>query len=154
MEAYTERDLVMSCFSGLEFMVSQILQSGVNVNCNYTGNTPLSTAADYGYKEICELLIAHGADVNATNLYGESPLTLIASKGHFEICELLIQNGANINALNHRGIPALSVAAEKGNNEICELLLTHGLLTHGLDNIQNAFIRAILCEKEKYVSYS
>ena len=46
--------------------VKQYLDTGTDVNAmSDIGRTPLYWAADSGYKEIIELLIAKGADVNA-----------------------------------------------------------------------------------------
>ena len=39
------------------------------------------------YKEMAELLIAAGADVNARRKYGHTPLHLAAAKGYTEIAE-------------------------------------------------------------------
>ena len=50
------------------------------------------------HKEIAELLIANGADVNVKNDFGPTPLHWAADEGHKEIVELLIANGANVNA--------------------------------------------------------
>jgi len=58
----------------------------------------LHLAALKDHKEIAELLIANGADVNAKQaVEGETPLHLAAWDGHKEIAELLIVNGANVN---------------------------------------------------------
>ena len=52
-------------------------------------------ASKCGKKEICELLIEKGADVNAkTNYYRKTALIFALEKEHKEICELLIANGA------------------------------------------------------------
>jgi len=61
------------------------LAAGVDVNANgYRGFTPLHYAARNGHKEIVELLIAKGADVNVKIVSGPSigntPLDLAASK--------------------------------------------------------------------------
>ena len=52
----------------------------------------------FGHKEVVELLIAKGADVNAKNDGGYTPLHQAAINGHKEIAELLIEKGANVNA--------------------------------------------------------
>jgi ankyrin repeat protein len=59
------------------------------------GFTPLIFAARENNEEIAQLLIDHGADVNARNMYGDSPLSLAEKEGHTTIVEILKANGAN-----------------------------------------------------------
>jgi ankyrin repeat protein len=47
-----------------------------------------------GHKDVAELLIAKGADVNVKNNQGRTPLSLAKKKGHNEIVELLRKHGA------------------------------------------------------------
>ena len=54
-------------------------------------------AANTGNKEIVELLIAKGADVNVMRFDG-TPLHLAAVIGHKEIIEILIAKGADVNS--------------------------------------------------------
>jgi hypothetical protein len=51
------------------------------------------------HKEIAELLIAKGAEVNAKDKYGRTPLHWAAKYGRKEIIELLLTNGADVNAI-------------------------------------------------------
>ena len=44
------------------------------------GWTPLHDAASMGHKEIVELLLAKGANVNAKNNYGNTPLDLASGE--------------------------------------------------------------------------
>ncbi len=78
------------------------LDKGVDVNAKdeqgeigQRGWTPLHNAAT---KEIAELLIAEGADVNAKGYLDGTPLHPAAWYGHKEVVELLIANGADVNA--------------------------------------------------------
>ena len=55
-------------------VVKQHLAAGTDVNSKFKGETPLHLAADYGHKEIAELLITNGADLNAKDVDGSTPL--------------------------------------------------------------------------------
>ena len=55
-------------------------------------------AAWRGKKEVAELLIANGADVNAKDVVGETPLHKAVIDGRKETTELLIAKGADVNA--------------------------------------------------------
>ena len=85
--------------------------------------TPLHLAADNGHKEIVELLIAKGADVNAKNKGGSTPLHEAKTK---EVGELLIVEGANVNAKNSLGRTPLDNATLFNHPEIANLLRKHG----------------------------
>ena len=52
-------------------------------------------------KEIVELLIANGGDVNARDDFGLTPLHEAAGRGHKEIVKLLIQEQADVHAKNN-----------------------------------------------------
>ena len=90
------------------------------------GWTPLHSAARQGHREIVELLITNGTDVNSRDSTGKSSLHDAALEGHKEIVELLIIKGADLNAESgYYGTP-LHVAAGIGHKEIVELLIANG----------------------------
>jgi len=110
--------------------VKQHLAAGTDVDEITLEQTPLLTATYYGYKEIAELLIANGADVNFRSqfLVGTTPLHAAASEGYKDIVKLLIANGANVNAkesLPSRRTP-LYGAIQDGHKEIVQMLITNG----------------------------
>jgi ankyrin repeat protein len=53
----------------------------------------LNAAALKGYKEIAELLIAEGADVNANDDDGDTPLDYAIGENHTETADLLRKHG-------------------------------------------------------------
>ena len=59
------------------------------------GETALHLAVDNGHKDIVELLLAKGANVNAPGKSGETPLHLAALRGQGGIAEVLLASGAN-----------------------------------------------------------
>ena len=86
--------------------------------------TPLHNATVLGHKEIGELLITKGADVNVKgNRTGSTPLHRAALGDRKEIAELLIAKGADVNANNDVGGTPLHGAE---NKEIAELLIAAG----------------------------
>ena len=97
--------------------IREHLAAGADVN---TMAASLHRAAYGSHREIAELLIANGVDVNAKNDAAETPLHLATTR---EIAELLIANGADVNATTNRGTTPLDWAA---NDEIATLIRQHG----------------------------
>ena len=60
-------------------------------------NIKLIGASWYGYKDVVELLLKGGADVNAIDKYGWTPLMWASRNGHKDIVELLKKYGAKEN---------------------------------------------------------
>jgi len=85
-----------------------------------------------GQKEIAELLIAAGADVNAKNDNGWTPLHNAAGNNK-EVVELLIAKGADLNAKvkggDHKGATPLDVAIDFKNTKTADLLRNYGAKT-------------------------
>ena len=107
--------------------VKQHIAAGTDVNTKEVdGFTPLYFAAQNGQKEITELLIEKGADVNVKNYNkgGVTPLRGAVANSHMEIAELLIAKGANVNAKEDQGLTLLFFS---GTKEIAELLIAKGL---------------------------
>jgi hypothetical protein len=77
-----------------------LISQGAPVNVfQDNGMTPLLLAISYaGNINMCEALLASGADVNRANKIGSSPLHSAASAGRLDICELLLAHGADANA--------------------------------------------------------
>ena len=111
------------------------LDKGVDVDTkDDNGLTPLQWAALEGHKEIVELLIDTGANVNAWSKYG-TPLHYAASGGYKEIVELLIAKGADVNVKDVRGETALQKAASGGHKGIAELLIANGAKVNAKDEL-------------------
>ena len=119
-------------FDGNIAVVKQLLTDGVNVNAKEEdGGTALHWASQEGHKEIVELLISSGADVNVSGPFGGgTALHFSVNEGHKEIAELLIAKGANVNAKlvsgPKQGLTPLDAANETNQTEIADLLRKHG----------------------------
>eukprot|EP00747_Dinoflagellata_sp_TGD_P168833 gnl/TRDRNA2_/TRDRNA2_196154_c0_seq1.p1 gnl/TRDRNA2_/TRDRNA2_196154_c0~~gnl/TRDRNA2_/TRDRNA2_196154_c0_seq1.p1 ORF type:complete len:168 (-),score=33.51 gnl/TRDRNA2_/TRDRNA2_196154_c0_seq1:5-508(-) len=66
--------------------------------CNADGQTALILAARQGHFDVCRLLLAARADVEATDGLQRTPLSYAAMGKHQETCRLLLDHGADIEA--------------------------------------------------------
>ena len=119
-------------------MVKMLLKDGdydINALGDTTGggSTPLMLACINDHREIVNLLIKAGADVNIVNKAGWTALHYAARSSHFEnfqIAKALIENGADLNVLANvddvgKWTP-LILAARNGNERIAEALIEKG----------------------------
>jgi ankyrin repeat protein len=103
-------------------LAAAAIQHGADVNARNdgVGDTPL---AHVFFPEIARMLLAKGADPNATNTAGWTPLmyavqTYESYKGsqwqdrYREIVELLVESGARLDARNQHGVDALYYAKD------------------------------------------
>ena len=113
--------------------VKRHLADGINVNAKdphrrllgeLLQSTPMHIAARIDHKEIVELLIANGADVNAEEKMGGTPLHYAATTAQKEIVELLIANGGDVNAKDKDGDTPLHGAALR--KDFAVLLIAKG----------------------------
>lgn len=142
--------LINAAYAGDITMVEQLLKEGVDVNFKDSyGYTPMYSAASHGKKDVVELLIANGANINndqSPPLYGaleggykdialllikkganlNSSLRIAIVYGRADIVEFLIANGADVNAKNNNGDTALHYAVGNSKLDIAKYLITHG----------------------------
>ena len=80
-----------------------------------TGYTPLHHACEQGHKEVAQLLIEEGADVNKpTFRRGRTPLHYACMEGHLAIVKLLKKHGADMEQTDNRGGTPMHYAAAAG----------------------------------------
>lgn len=123
--------------------VLKIINSGVNLNLSLdipSEYTPLMVAAQYDSKEVAELLIEHGAEVNLAPIVLDDgcqffPLSAAAEWNSKNVAELLINNGAWLDAWDaldrddydidefHRPI---DFAMINNSKDVVEVFLNHG----------------------------
>ena len=73
-----------------------------------------------------QILIDHGADVNARDNRGNTALILASQSGATDLFRLLVAEGADIDAANREGRTALTEAMSKGHGTIVAELITSG----------------------------
>jgi ankyrin repeat protein len=113
-------------------LIQFLLDNGARVN-EKTGTFNLSPlhVASTGIRgktrqDICELLIAYGADVNSKDINKETPLHWAAKVGCENIVEFLLDCDANIKILNQSKRSALHTAAAHHHLQIVKILLSRG----------------------------
>ncbi|XP_076836958.1 poly [ADP-ribose] polymerase tankyrase-1 isoform X3 [Brachyhypopomus gauderio] len=77
-------------------------------------------------KQVTELLLRKGANVNEKNKDFMTPLHVAAERAHNDILEVLQKHGAKTNAVDTLGQTALHRAALAGHLQTCRLLLSYG----------------------------
>ncbi|KAL2078216.1 hypothetical protein ACEWY4_025901 [Coilia grayii] len=101
----------------------------VNFRHPQTHETALHCASASPYpkrKQVCELLVRKGANVNQKTKDFLTPLHLAAEKSHNDVIEVLVKHEAKVNAVDHLGQTALHRAAHCGHLQTCRLLLSAG----------------------------
>ena len=85
------------------------------------GSTPLRCACYDGHLETVEILVAAGADIEASNRHSHTCLMIACYRGQTEVVRYLIEKGVDVNKRGRKGNTALHDAAEKGSLEIFKL---------------------------------
>ena len=76
-----------------------LLRSGLDIGAfNFNQMSPIMLCSKVGNKEILELLILMGADVNLKNEYGDTALSLALENDHMECANILINTQAHLNS--------------------------------------------------------
>ncbi|EAY08638.1 hypothetical protein TVAG_239980 [Trichomonas vaginalis G3] len=115
-------------------IVEILILHGANVNNSYS---PLSYAAGKNNTEIAELLISHGALVNAIDEFETHLLHEATRNNCTETAKTLLENGAHVNAKDVFGMTPLHIAAKSDCTETAELLLSYGANVKAKDNYGN-----------------
>ena len=129
-----ELDLFSAVAIGDESAVAQILaKHPEQANARAYDTLPaLHTAVELDHRNIIELLLKAGADVDIKNesericYLGDTALHWASSWERIEIAKVLLANGANVNAVNSRGMVPLHSAASMENPSLMRLLITNG----------------------------
>lgn len=78
-------------------------------------------------KVMAEILLSHGADVNAKDVFYQTPLHYAATTGNTEVAKILVAHRADVNAENRSySSRPLHLAALNGHTSLARLLIENG----------------------------
>ena len=109
--------------------VENLLNQGVNVNMRLfpgDNSTPIHWASSRGKDEVIKLLIARGADINASDKEGATVLMVAWMTKNPTTINLLLKHGADVNIKDKEGWSILRHAVGEGNGELVKTLITYG----------------------------
>lgn len=106
--------------------VRELIKNGADINIIHTsGWTALELAIFEGKKDIVELLISYGVNVNNIT-HANTPLYRAIKEMHEDIALLLINSGADIRTQSYLGSTALHAAAWSGLKNLAAVLIKLG----------------------------
>ncbi|EEY18879.1 conserved hypothetical protein [Verticillium alfalfae VaMs.102] len=86
----------------------------------------LHAAARLGNCEMMQMLLDHGADINARDIEGRTPLLAAVEAYKGDAIIFLLEAGVDVNAHDEQGRTALSMAVEFDCENAVDLFLRHG----------------------------
>jgi ankyrin repeat protein len=128
--------------SGRIEIVKLLLENGADVSSEGKEgyNMPLHFAKT---REIAELLISKGMDVNARRQSLYTPLLMAAARRNPEVVRCLIAHGADVNARNKESQTPLHRVAKDWNKDIVEMLLANGADINAKDYRGQTFVSLV-----------
>lgn len=120
------QELIRACADVSKLKI--LLKKGADVNTEYNGTTPLTSAVVFTNLECIELLLQNGADTEFRNQDGWTILMGACGRGRsLEIIRILLKYGANVNAKSNDGYtPLMIVATFDTNPKVIQVLIDHG----------------------------
>jgi len=118
--------LLNACKEGDLALTQFALDSGADANYSFEGTSCLVWASSRDYREIVELLIEKGVDINADTDHSAKALVQAACFEREDILKLLIRNGARLNDRDEYGCTALLFAASKNRLKSVRILVENG----------------------------
>jgi uncharacterized protein len=117
-------DVLVAAVAGRADLVKRFVEedkTAVNARVRGIGDTALHLAAIGGHVKVAEVLLAHGANVNATDGSKLTPLHRAAAYAPADLVALLLAHEADPDAKSWDGRTPESFARERGDAQIIRL---------------------------------
>jgi hypothetical protein len=117
-----DKDMFLVIKQGNTQEFLQRVQGGYNVHkCRWSGFQLIHIAASCGQTDICEILLEHGADINARTVRGwHTPLHLALANGYSQTATFLLHKGCQRWKRNKYHETAYEYGIRRGYRQICE----------------------------------
>ena len=113
-------------YQDLEKVKIYVADGKVNQRESSLDQTPLLSAAYYGYADVVEYLCDNGADLDAQAADGSTALIYSARYRFEDVTRVLLQHGASVNLTDKQGHSALYYAKFNRYYRIAKLLEANG----------------------------
>ena len=115
-----DRLLTYAVRHGATGTVRLLLSAGADVDSRsvHLNKTPLFQAAFDGHLQIAKILVAHGADVNATDSWGNNPLRDAIVGNDPRMVQFLLQAGSDPDHRNREGETMAEIARAHASPEV------------------------------------
>lgn len=117
--------------------------------------TPGTASSRFGKLEIAWLLLDHGAQVDALDVFVQTPLRQVP-RGTYDpgleevgvrVAHLLLERGWDVNTQSKKQHTPLHVTSSHGKFEVARLLLDHGAKVDAVDNFGKTPLHKISVRK-------
>lgn len=122
---YADPVLVTAANQGFLEIARMLISAGAKINSGYD-KIPMHCAAAKGHKEIVQLLLASGAELEDRGQIDRTALMVAAAAGQLEMVQLLVGLGADLMVVNTAGESATVLASKYGHRAVCEFLCEQG----------------------------
>ena len=119
----------------LEALTALIAGMDVNLRDKQSGTTALEHAVKNANREMVQLLLSAGANVNAKNAEGETVLMMLDDDATGDLVWDLLNAGADVNLKDNSGATALMQIAVSNNLEALKTLLDAGAKVDGKNKL-------------------
>lgn len=114
--------LILASYSGNNQVAKFLIENNCDINYVSDNGTALMASVVKGNKDLVELLIKSGANLNLTDTNGLTALIYAVQFKNIEMLKLLLEHHADKSLVDKNGKTAFEYAVFSGNEEIISLL--------------------------------